>query len=51
MYDFFYSLLKWIMKSSCKHEKKIYFGNDMDGIGSICVAPDKQHFAVAEKGI
>jgi len=31
-------------------EKKIFFGKDTDGIGSIAVHPTRQYFAVAEKG-
>jgi WD40 repeat protein len=31
-------------------EKRIYHGNDTDGIGSIAVHPSKKYFAVAEKG-
>lgn len=29
---------------------KFYEGKDGDGIGSICVSPDKNYFAVGEKG-
>ena len=30
--------------------RKILFGKDTDGIGSICVHPSRKYFAVAEKG-
>ena len=31
-------------------EKKIYHGQDTDGVGSIAVHPSRKYFAVAEKG-
>lgn len=32
-------------------QKKVYNCRDGGGIGCICLVPDKQHFAVLEKGI
>jgi hypothetical protein len=31
-------------------ERQIFFGHDSNGIGSICVHPSRNYFAVAEKG-
>jgi WD40 repeat protein len=32
-------------------ELNTYHGQDTDGIGSICVHPTRQYFAVAERGV
>mmetsp|Transcript_1195 Transcript_1195/g.1216 ORF Transcript_1195/g.1216 Transcript_1195/m.1216 type:complete len:265 (-) Transcript_1195:4629-5423(-) len=32
------------------HQKQLFYGQDTDGVGSIAVHPDKNYFAVAEKG-
>ena len=31
-------------------KRRIFFGTDTDGIGSVCVHPSRKYFAVAEKG-
>lgn len=40
----------YIIENIMTSEKKIFFGKDTSGIGSIAVHPNKRFFAVAEKG-
>ena len=41
----------YIIENIITSEKKIFFGKDTAGIGSIAVHPNKWFFAVAEKGL